>query len=513
MAIQGNAFALLDDDDAENLLARLSTASVETPSAVDKPKAKNKKPVPSSHPSSQSFTAAPTQRSFDHEKGRQVSERYNRNGYERQTRPISKGYNNRDGVESHNRNGIEANGGQENGSRQNSRGGVDFKRNNFYKHDERPAADGLRRREGNSNGYYHQKKQETTNGHQKKQETTNGHQQQKEDTNSDGWQIVRRPNGHKQNNVNHWEAPREGIAGGGRERNYVGRREFSNGNGNGIEAKVLEEKQHQDESGEKAVSGGGIVEKSNDNAARDEDESRIRNGGNSRTNRRGYGHGGVGGGNRVGYQRRRNESAAEGEGNGKSSEPTEELVNEKEAQKGSGDVDAGPEWDETASKSSSKGKHDKVPSQREIERMAETELDAKRMTLKEYEKKLEEKRKALEALKTEERRVSLDKEFESMRIIERKNEETNFVKLNSASDKLKKKVVNNKDCNTAPKVKNYLFRPPSGGRGGRYNRNGGASEGAVNDPNAVDKPHIPPPSFEDANQFPALALDGSARPK
>lgn len=51
------------------------------------------------------------------------------------------------------------------------------------------------------------------------------------------------------------------------------------------------------------------------------------------------------------------------------------------------------------------------------------------MTLKQYEKQLEEKRKGLESLKAEERRVALDKEFESMQIIEKKNEEANFVKL------------------------------------------------------------------------------------
>ena len=38
------------------------------------------------------------------------------------------------------------------------------------------------------------------------------------------------------------------------------------------------------------------------------------------------------------------------------------------------------------------------------------------MTLEEYEKVLEEKRKALEAFKVKERKVDLDKEFESMQL-------------------------------------------------------------------------------------------------
>lgn len=196
---------------------------------------------------------------------------------------------------------------------------------------------------------------------------------------------------------------------------------------------------------------------------------------------------------------------------GKSSEPVE-LVNGWEGQKGSGDAaNAGPEGDETASKGSSQ-KRDQVPSQKEIERMAELELDANRMTLKEYEKKLEEKRKILESLKTEERRVALDKELESMHMIEKKNEEANSVKLNSAGEKLKKKAVNHKDDSNAPKVKSYLFRPPSGGRGGRYPSRNGTSEGA-GAVRVVGKPAVPPPSFKDANQFPALALDGSAKAK
>lgn len=52
------------------------------------------------------------------------------------------------------------------------------------------------------------------------------------------------------------------------------------------------------------------------------------------------------------------------------------------------------------------------------------------MTLEEYEKVLEEKRKALLALKSEERKVTLDKDFESMQLLSsKKNEEEFFVKL------------------------------------------------------------------------------------
>lgn len=52
------------------------------------------------------------------------------------------------------------------------------------------------------------------------------------------------------------------------------------------------------------------------------------------------------------------------------------------------------------------------------------------MTLDEYEKLLEEKRKALLALKTEERKVDLDKDLESMQqLSSKKGNDDIFIKL------------------------------------------------------------------------------------
>lgn len=53
------------------------------------------------------------------------------------------------------------------------------------------------------------------------------------------------------------------------------------------------------------------------------------------------------------------------------------------------------------------------------------------MTLDEYEKLLSEKRKALEVLKSEERKVALDKDFEAMQLIDKKKEDADhlFIKL------------------------------------------------------------------------------------
>nr|GMD78724.1 RGG repeats nuclear RNA binding protein A-like isoform X1 [Ipomoea batatas] len=66
------------------------------------------------------------------------------------------------------------------------------------------------------------------------------------------------------------------------------------------------------------------------------------------------------------------------------------------------------------------------------------------MTLEEYEKVLEEKRKALLASKPEERKVCLDKEFASMQLLSnKKNDEEVFIKL-GGSEKEKKKEAGEK---------------------------------------------------------------------
>lgn len=52
------------------------------------------------------------------------------------------------------------------------------------------------------------------------------------------------------------------------------------------------------------------------------------------------------------------------------------------------------------------------------------------MTLEEYEKVLEEKRRAVLALKAEERKVEVDKELQSMQVLSvKKNNDEVFIKL------------------------------------------------------------------------------------
>eukprot|EP00249_Psilotum_nudum_P024071 c29080_g3_i1 orf=380-1549(-) len=137
------------------------------------------------------------------------------------------------------------------------------------------------------------------------------------------------------------------------------------------------------------------------------------------------------------------------------------------------------------------------------------------MTLDEYEKLLIEKRKPLEALKSEERKVLADKEFESMQLVDKRHEDDGvFLKLGFDSEKGKKKLFVEKEEKVKKAVSiNEFLKPPSGeeyyspagrrGRGrGRGERGGfgaGFGGGSVNG-GQVFAPHI-----EDPGQFPTLS--------
>ncbi|GAA0185734.1 RNA metabolism protein [Lithospermum erythrorhizon] len=121
------------------------------------------------------------------------------------------------------------------------------------------------------------------------------------------------------------------------------------------------------------------------------------------------------------------------------------------------------------------------------------------MTLEEYEKVNEEKRKALLALKPEERKVNLDKEFESMQLLSnKKNDEDVFAKLGSEKDKRKdamEKAKKSLSINEFLKPANGdTYRPGGRGRGRGQGRGGGRNY--YNDVKA--------PSIEDVAQFPSL---------
>ncbi|KAL2923331.1 RGG repeats nuclear RNA binding protein A [Bienertia sinuspersici] len=99
------------------------------------------------------------------------------------------------------------------------------------------------------------------------------------------------------------------------------------------------------------------------------------------------------------------------------------------------------------------------------------------MTLKEYEKVLEEKRKALLALKAEERKVDLDKEFESMQLVsKKKNDDEVFIKLGSGKDKRKGAAEKEERAKKSVSINEFLKLAESDGqyrRGGRGRKRGG----------------------------------------
>lgn len=110
----------------------------------------------------------------------------------------------------------------------------------------------------------------------------------------------------------------------------------------------------------------------------------------------------------------------------------------------------------------------------------EKEPEDKEMTLDEYEKLLEEKRKALQALqKTEKRKVDVDKEFEFMqRLSAKKNNDDVFIKLGSERESARRReTADGEDSLRRPEAINNFLRPMEGEKhynpGGRGHGRGG----------------------------------------
>ncbi|KAF9685442.1 hypothetical protein SADUNF_Sadunf03G0055000 [Salix dunnii] len=235
--------------------------------------------------------------------------------------------------------------------------------------------------------------------------------------------------------------------------------------------------------------------------------------------RRGYGapRGGFRGGRRGGYSNgvdgegerprrlyerhsgtgRGNEIKREGSGRGNWGTPSDEIAPETEepvvdseknviTEKQQGEEDAAD---------ANKDTPEKEPEEKEPEE--------KEMTLEEYEKVLEEKRKALLVLKTEERKVGLDKDLQCMQqISSKKSNNEIFIKLGSEKDKRKDAADKEDRAKKAVSINEFL-KPAEGersynpGRGGRGRGRGRGGYGS----NARD---VAAPSIEDPGQFPTL---------
>eukprot|EP00262_Sarcandra_glabra_P012401 TRINITY_DN3192_c0_g1_i1.p1 TRINITY_DN3192_c0_g1~~TRINITY_DN3192_c0_g1_i1.p1 ORF type:complete len:370 (-),score=94.60 TRINITY_DN3192_c0_g1_i1:609-1718(-) len=139
----------------------------------------------------------------------------------------------------------------------------------------------------------------------------------------------------------------------------------------------------------------------------------------------------------------------------------------------------------------------------------EKEPENKEMTLEEYEKVLEEKRKALLAMKAEERKVDLDKEFESMQQLStKKGSDDIFIKLGSDKDIAKRNADKEEKAKKSLSINEFL-KPAEGerkygsggrgrGRGDRGSRGGFAG--------GIMMSNVAAPSIEDPGQFPSLGV-------
>ncbi|XP_062180217.1 RGG repeats nuclear RNA binding protein A-like isoform X2 [Phragmites australis] len=137
------------------------------------------------------------------------------------------------------------------------------------------------------------------------------------------------------------------------------------------------------------------------------------------------------------------------------------------------------------------------------------EEEEKEMTLEEFEKIREEKRKALLALKTEERKVEVDKDLQSMQPLStKKGNDDVFIKSGSDKDALKKKENAERDERAKKSLSINEFLKPAegeryyGGRGrgrGRGDRGGfrGGYGGGNRAPPAA-------PAIQDQAEFPSL---------
>ncbi|XP_019159361.1 PREDICTED: plasminogen activator inhibitor 1 RNA-binding protein-like [Ipomoea nil] len=132
----------------------------------------------------------------------------------------------------------------------------------------------------------------------------------------------------------------------------------------------------------------------------------------------------------------------------------------------------------------------------------EKKPEDKEMTLEEYEKVLEEKRKALQVLKTEERKVD-GKVFESMQQISKKTSDDIFVKLGSEDKKRREFAEKTKKSVSI----NEFLKPAEGerysGSGGR-GRGRGRDRGGYSGGKTMSFMEAQAPSIEDPGQFPTL---------
>lgn len=219
--------------------------------------------------------------------------------------------------------------------------------------------------------------------------------------------------------------------------------------------------------------------------------------------RGGFSNGEVGEGERPrrAYERRSgtgrgNEIKRDGAGRGNWGTPADEIAPENE--------EPINETEKNTSAEKQLGEEIAADANKEnpVNESEEKEPEDKEMTLEEYEKVLEEKRKALLALKTEERKVDV-KDFEAMQqLSSKKDNDDVFIKLGSEKDKRKELADKEERAKKSVSINEFL-KPAEGERyhGGRGRGRGRGTRGgfAGNTYN-----NVAAPSIEDPGQFPTL---------
>ncbi|GMP95681.1 hypothetical protein CsSME_00044629 [Camellia sinensis var. sinensis] len=130
------------------------------------------------------------------------------------------------------------------------------------------------------------------------------------------------------------------------------------------------------------------------------------------------------------------------------------------------------------------------------------------MTLEEYEKVLEEKRKALLGLKSEERKVIVDKEFQSMQLLSnKKSDDEILLKLGSDKDKRKDAAEKEEKAKKSVSINEFLKpaeRERNHGSGGRGRGRDRGPRGGFSGSERHMSYHVSAPSIDDIGQFPSL---------
>ncbi|XP_026399237.1 RGG repeats nuclear RNA binding protein C-like isoform X2 [Papaver somniferum] len=201
--------------------------------------------------------------------------------------------------------------------------------------------------------------------------------------------------------------------------------------------------------------------------------------------------------------------------------PASEAINDWEESKTNEEKEAETKKAEAAAKKAEEEakKAEEEASKKAEEEAKKAEEEARRaeeekMTLEEYEKVLEEKRKVLVAMKAEERKVELDKSFESMKLLKKGKEEI-FVKLGSDKNSGKRREDGDREEKVKKSVSIIEFLKPAEGERRNYRSGGGRRDrgegdrGATrgrgrghNNNNARSSPDGP--SIGDISLFPSL---------